>query len=76
MPPTKSTQRKQQASSGLTALPQDPQTNATLFYRAAGGVRFSPARVARPGAVPRAYQTACAARAQAPRFGYLYGMAR
>ena len=61
------------ASSGLTALPQKPQTHATLFYRAAGR---RPARVARPGAVPRAYQTACAPRAQAPRFGYLYGMAR
>ena len=60
------------ASSGLAAVPQKPKQarNPILPHGGRRSLQSWPGSHD-PAAVPMARQTACAARAQAPRFGYL-----
>ena len=60
------------ASSGLAAVPQQPKQarNPILPHGGRRSLQSWPGSHD-PAAVPMARQTACAARAQAPRFGYL-----
>ena len=61
------------ASSGLATLPQTPNQARNPVLPRGGRCTLQSQHEHAAAAVPRTYQTACAARAQAPRFGYLYG---